>query len=317
MKMIVLDSQPFDAGDLCWAPIADQGDLSLYEQTGAAESASRMAEADVVFTNKVPIGRAELEGAPNLRYIGVLATGYNVVDVAAARTRGIDVCNAPAYSGPSVAQSTIASLLELTNQIGAHDRTVRKGEWLASDRFSFWLSPLTELAGKTMTIIGYGDIGSRVAKIASALGMTVIAAQLPGRTAKETDVPRLPLLDALAAADVLSLHCPLNSTTTAIINSDSLAQMKPGSLLINTSRGGLVDEDAVIAALNSGHLGGFATDVLSVEPAAHSHPVLQAPNCIVTPHFAWATLESRQRLMNICAGNLRAWRAGSPQNLVN
>ncbi|MFT5126999.1 MAG: glycerate dehydrogenase [Rhodothermales bacterium] len=317
MKMIVLDSQPFDSGDLNWDSLADQGALTIYEQTSVADSATRIADAEVVFTNKVRIGSAELDAAPNLRYIGVLATGYDVVNVTGARERGIDVCNAPAYSGASVAQSAIASLLELTNQIGSHDHAVRKGEWSGRKHFSFWLSPLTELAGKTLTIIGYGDIGSRVAKIANALGMTVIAAQLPGRTSSSADVPRLPLEAALAAADVVSLHCPLRDSTKGIINADTLALMPRGTLLVNTSRGGLVDEDAVIAALHSGQLAGFATDVLSIEPAPPSHPVLAAPNCIVTPHFGWATLESRQRLMNICAANLRNWLVGTPQNLVN
>lgn len=317
MKMIVLDSRPLDSGDLSWGPIADQGELSLFAESTASETAARIADAEIVFTNKVRLGAAELDGAPRLRYIGVLATGFDVVDVTAARARGIDVCNAPAYSGASVAQSAIASLLELTNQVGAHDQAVRDGEWTGRRHFSFWLGSLTELAGKTMTIVGYGDIGTRVAKIATALGMDVIAAQLPGRSGGSADVRRLPLADALAAADVVSLHCPLNDATHRIINADSIAHMRQGALLINTSRGGLVDEAAVSAALQSGQLAGFATDVLSVEPAPPDHLLLSAPNCIVTPHFGWATLESRERLMSICAENLHAWLAGAPRNLVN
>lgn len=312
MKIVVLDGYGMNPGDLCWDALGALGELTVYDRTRPEEVASRIAGAPIVYTNKVVLDRKTIEAAQELRFIGVLATGVNVVDVEAAREQGIPVCNVPAYSTDSVAQMTIALLLEMCLHVGEHSRLVREGEWTKSPDFCFWRYPLVELAGKTMGIIGLGSIGRAVAKIASALGMRVIAYRGHGE-----GVEMLPLKEVLAQADVLSLHCPLTKENARMIDEAALAQMKPGAFLLNTARGGLLDEAAVAAALKSGRLAGAAVDVASSEPIAADNPLLTAPNCILTPHIAWATSAARVRLMDIAVENLRAFLAGKPINAVN
>ncbi len=258
-----------------------------------------------------------MDAAPNLKFIGVLATGYNNIDVKAAQKRGITVCNVPGYGTNFVAQTTIALLLELCHRVGAHDAAIRAGQWQKEGAFSFWNGPLVDLDGKTMVIIGLGAIGKRVAQIATSLGMKVIAAQLPGREKTEDEFPRLPLNEALSQADVVSLHCPLTPQTQEIINAETLNLMKPSALLINTARGLLVTENDLASYLHEGQIAGYAADVLSAEPPPENHPLLHAPNCILTPHYSWAARESRQRLLNIAVENLRQFLQGTPQNVVS
>jgi glycerate dehydrogenase len=253
-----------------------------------------------------------------LKFIGVLATGYDVVDTAAAKERGISVSNVPGYSAAFTAQTAIALLLELSQHIGAHSDAVRGGEWQKRNIWSFWQTPMVELEGKTLAVIGLGAVGGRVAKIAQALGMTVIAAQLPHRPAKKDDstYPRLPLDEALAQADAVSLHCPLTPETRGLINAERLAQLKPGALLVNAARGPVVDDDAVSEALRSGHLAGFAADVMAPEPPAADNPLLSAPNTVLTPHLGWASRPARERLVAVSAANLQSFLNGAPQNRV-
>ncbi len=314
--IVVLDSLPFNPGDLDWAPLAALGELTLHEQTPPELTAARLATAEVTYTNKVRITADVLAAAPRLRLISVLATGHDNVDSAAARARGIPVCNVPAYSSESVVQATFALLLELTNHVGRHDDLVHRGRWQEIGRFCFWETPLHELAGKRLLIVGLGTIGRRVAQVADAFGLRVAAAQLPGRPA-DGPWPRLPLEAGLAAADVITLHCPLTPNTRHLMNAERLALVKPGALLLNTGRGLLVDDAAVAAALHAGRLGGYAADVTYPEPPAADNPLLTAPNCVLTPHHAWATLEARQRLMAVSVENLRAFLAGRPQNVIN
>lgn len=316
MKIVVLDAQPLDAGDIDWAPLRALGDLTLYPGTSPQEVAARIADAEVVYTNKVRLSDQSFAAAPRLRLVSVLATGYDVIDLDAAQRRGVTVCNVPGYATPATAQTTIALLLELTHQVGAHAAAVRAGAWTRSGRWSFWNQPLIELADKTLAIVGLGAIGSRVAETAKALGMRIVAAQLPGRAGRAGIYPRLPLDEAFAAADVVSLHCPLTPETRGMVNADRLARMKPTVLLLNTARGPLVDEAAVAAALHAGRLAGYATDVLSREPPDAGNPLLSAPNCLVTPHFGWASRESRQRLLAASVENLHAFLAGTPRNVI-
>ncbi len=318
MKITVLDATPLDDGDLDWAPLRALGDVTLHAWTRPEELAARVADAEVVYTNKVPFPAAGFEAAPNLKLVSVLATGYDVIDIEAARAKGVTVCNVPAYSSASTAQTTIALLLELCHRAGAHSDAVHGGEWSQSQTPTFWKHPLRDLDGKTLLVVGMGAIGSRVATVAVALGMKIIAAQLPGREAKANDEwPRLPLDEAIPLADVVSLHCPLTPQTRGLIDAARLAQMKPGALLLNAARGPIVDDLAVRSALESGHLAGFGADVLSKEPPPADHPLFGAPNCILTPHIAWATPDSRRRNLEISVANLRAFLDGTPQNVVS
>lgn len=317
MKITVLDSVPLNPGDLDWTPLAAIGELTLYEQTAPEQTVERIADADIVYTNKVRIQAEHIRAASRLKLISVLATGYDIVDIDAARNHDVVVSNCPSYSAPSVAQATFALLLELTNHVAAHDTAVRTGRWQNAGTFCFWDRPLRELAGKTLVLAGAGAIGNQVGHIATALGMNVIAAILPDRPKNGGRWPRLPLAGALARADILSLHCPLTPSTSQLINTQRLRKMRDDALIINTARGGLIDESAVATALNAGTLAGYGTDVLSSEPPAGENPLLHAPNCIITPHQAWATLESRRRLLEISIANLTAFLAGSPQNVVN
>lgn len=314
---MVLDSLPLNPGDLNWTPLRELGDLTLFENTAPHEVAERVREADVVYTNKVPV-RADAFAASRLKLVSVLATGYDIIDLDTARQKGVTVCNVPAYGTNSVAQTTIALLLELTHHAGAHDAAIREGQWQRAGFFSFWNYPLVELADKTLLIVGLGAIGSKVAQIATALGMRVIAAQLPGRnTPSHDNYPRVPLQQALPQADVISLHTPLTPETREFINAERLSLMKPTALLLNTARGLLIDETALAQALQEGRIAGYAADVLSSEPPAPHNPLLSAPHCILTPHLSWASFESRQRLMNASVENLRAFLAGKPQNVVS
>lgn len=316
MKIVILDARPMDAGDLDWTPLRALGDLTLHGQSAPDAVNERIAEADIVYTNKVRLPADAFAAAPRLKLVSVLATGYDVIDLAAARQRGVTVCNVPGYAAPSVAQTTIALLLELANRVGAHAEAVAAGAWTEGGIWSFWRFPLVELAGKTLVVVGLGAIGGKVAGIARALGMEVVAAELPGRSASGGPFPRVPLDEALPRADVISLHCPLTPETRHLIDADRLARLKPTAFLVNTARGALVDEAALAAALRAGRLAGYAADVLSVEPPPSDNPVLSAPNCLLTPHFAWASREARQRLLDASVENLRAFLAGRPQNVV-
>lgn len=318
MKITVLDAKPLDAGDIDWSPLRDLGTLTLYDNTEPEELLQRMHDAEVLFTNKVKIPREAFDAAPNLKMIGVLATGYDNVDLAAAREKNVSVSNVPSYSAAFTAQSTLALLLELTNQVGAHAAAVRQGQWSQQEYFSFWNSPLTELDGKTLLIVGLGNIGSRFAVMARALGMKVLAAQLSGRaSSQEGAIPYVPLEVGLAQADVVSLHCPLAPQTQRLVDGEFLSKMKPSAFLLNASRGGLIDESELAAALRQGVIAGYGADVLSTEPPSKQNPLLDAPNCFITPHLGWAALECRQRILEVSVENLRCFLKDKPQNLVS
>ncbi|PLX72538.1 MAG: glycerate dehydrogenase [Desulfuromonas sp.] len=316
MKIVVLDGYTLNPGDLDWTPLAELGQLSVHERTPAQLVKSRAAGAQLLLTNKVALGREQIAALPDLRYIGVLATGVNVVDLDAATDRGIVVTNVPAYSTPSVAQHVFALLLELTRAVGKHAEMVRAGAWTQSPDFAFWASPQVELAGKAMGLIGYGRIGQAVARIARAFGMTVLVHTRTPAASRDSDAEFVGLEPLLERADVVSLHCPLSQATDRLINAERLAMMKPSAWLINTGRGALVDEAALAEALREGRLAGAGLDVLATEPPAADNPLLAAPNCLITPHLAWATHSARQRLMTIVVANLQAFLAGKPQNRV-
>lgn len=308
-RIVVLDGHTLNPGDLSWSALEALGDCTIHAHTPAAEIVARAAGAPIVLTNKTPLSAATLAALPDLRYLGVLATGYNVVDVAAARARGIPVANVPLYGTASVAQHVFALLLELTQQVARHAASVRAGRWSESRDFCYWETPLLELSGLTLGIVGTGRIGGAVARIAEAFGMKVIAARRSGGRAE--------LEQVLRAADVVSLHCPLTEETRHLINATTLGWMKPGALLINTSRGPLIDEAALAAALHAGRIAGAALDVLSTEPPPAGNPLFTAPNCIITPHIAWATRAARSRLMGTAIANVAAFLAGKPENVVN
>lgn len=311
MKIVVLDGYTENPGDLSWAPLAQLGQLTVYPSTPPELVAQRIAGAQAVILNKVVLDRALIQGAAHLQYIGLLSTGYNVVDLSAARERNIPVTNIPGYATPSVAQFTFALLLELCHQVGRHNQAVQQGKWSSSPHFCFWETPQVELWGKTMGILGYGQIGRQVGAIAQAMGMKVLAA---GRSNTPS---RVSLEQLLKESDVISLNCPLTPQTQGIINKDTLAQMKDGAFLINTARGGLIVEADLRQALLSGKLAGAAVDVAGSEPIPMDSPLLGLPNLIITPHIAWAAREARQRLMDILVDNLRAFQQGSPRNVVN
>jgi glycerate dehydrogenase len=318
MKLTVLDGYCLNPGDLSWDALRRLGEIEVFERTRLEEVVSRAAGAEAVFTNKTPLPRAVLEQLPALRYIGVLATGYNVVDVAAAKERGIVVTNIPTYGTASVAQFVFALLLELCHNVKLHSDAVRAGEWTSNPDWSFWRSPLVELAGRTMGIVGFGRIGRQVGRIADAMGMRVIACDtFQGGTPPPYDFRWAELEELLRSADVVSLHSPLFPETQGMINARTLALMKPSAFLINTSRGPLVVDRDLAEALDAGRLAGAGLDVLSVEPPAAENPLLSAKNCLVTPHIAWATREARGRLMEQAVANVIAFAAGSPVNVVN
>lgn len=319
LKIVVLDSKPLDAGDVDWTDMRALGVLRLHSNTSPEEVAARIANAEIVFTNKVKLPLEAIEAAPHLKMIGVLATGYDVVDIVSAREKDIIVCNVPSYSAAFTAQSTIALLLELAHRTGAHNSAVHDGLWSSQEFFSFWNYPLVELDGKTLLIIGLGNIGKRVAKIAAALGMEVLAAQLPGREVKTESegISYVPLDAGLVRADVVSLHCPATSQTRGLVDTAFLTKMKPEAFLVNVSRGALVNEMNLAAALQERQIAGYAADVLSSEPPEKDNPLLGAPKCILTPHIAWASPECRRRVVAESVENLRAFLNGAPQNVVN
>ncbi|MGN7164245.1 D-2-hydroxyacid dehydrogenase [Paenibacillus cellulositrophicus] len=318
MNIVVLDGHTLNPGDLSWDELGKLGSVTVYERTPAGLIQERIGNAEIVLTNKTPLTREVLEAAENLRYVGVLATGYNVVDIDAAAARGITVTNVPAYGTESVAQFVFALLLELCHQIGRHGDSVRSGDWAKAVDFSYTLTPQIELWGKTMGIVGYGRIGRQVARLAEAFGMRVLVSGRPGKAGgnEEDADQRVPLEQLLAESDVVSLHCPLTPETDGLINRERLALMKPSAFLINTARGGLLQEQDVADALNEGRLAGAALDVLAAEPPAADHPLAYAPRCIITPHMAWAAVEARERLMSIAVGNVAAFLEGRPVNTV-
>ena len=312
MKIVVLDGYASNPGDLSWEPIAAMGDLTVYDRTAPHELHERIKDAEIILLNKTPMNAAAFEAAPKLKLISVLATGYNVIDIEAAKAHGVRVCNAGSYSTNAVAQMTFALLLEATQQVGSHDAAVQAGQWSRSKDFCFWNRPLMELAGKTMGLVGFGSIAQAVAKVAEAFGMRVIY-----NTRRSHDDPRYVSLDTLLRdSDIVSLHCPQTAENLKMINPDTLGRMKDGAILINTARGGLVDEEAVRSALEMGKLAFYAADVVSKEPIATDNPLLGAKNCYLTPHIAWAPKETRQRLHAINEENIRAFLAGTPQNVI-
>lgn len=321
MRIVVLDGYALNPGDLDWRPLQALGACTIYDRTPPAEVVARSREAEILLTNKTELDRGIIAQLPNLRYIGVLATGVNVVDLVAARERGISVTNAPGYSTPSVAQMVFALLLELTSQAGHHSRLVREGRWSVAEDFSFWDRPLVELAGLTLGLVGFGQIGRQVARIARAFDMRVLVHTAhPQHYVGDPAAAEVAFveLDALfEQSDVVSLHCPLTPATDRLVDSRRLAMMRPGALLLNTGRGPLIDEPALAAALASGQIGGAGLDVLSVEPPPADHPLLQTPNCLITPHIAWATRAARERLLRIVVANLQGFLSGKPHNVVN
>lgn len=318
MKIVVLDGYTENPGDLSWDGLAALGELTVYDRTNSDEIIERIGNAEIVYTNKTPITENTLENCQNVRFIGVLATGYNVVDVNAAKKRNIPVCNIPTYGTDAVAQFTFALLLEVCHHVGAHSESVKAGQWENCQDFCYWNYPLIELAGKTMGIIGYGRIGQAVGRIAQSFGMKVLAYDENQDKALENESMKYGSLDELYGnADIVSLHCPLFPSTDKMINAESIPKMKDGVILINTSRGGLINESDLAAALRSGKIAVAAVDVVSAEPIHGDNPLLKVPNCIITPHIAWAPKESRERLLNIAVENLRRFLEGNPTNVVN
>lgn len=318
MKICILDGYSLNPGDLDWSPVERLGDVTLFDRTPADKIVERAADADIVLTNKVPFSADTLRQLPRLRFICVLATGYNIIDTEAAARQGVVVANIPAYSTMSVAQMAFAHILNITNHVASYAREVADGKWTNCPDFCFWDSALTELAGKTMGIVGLGNTGMATARIAVAMGMKVVAMTSKSADTLPEGITPAPLDDVLASADVVSLHCPLTPSTRHLINAASIAKMKPSAILINTGRGPLVDEQAVTDALNGGRLAAFGADVLSQEPPRGDNPLLSARNCFLTPHIAWATLEARTRLMSTATENVRQFIAGEPvANRVN
>ena len=316
MKIVILDGYSANPGDLSWKALEQYGELTVYDRTKPSETVERAADADIVLTNKVILGRDEICQLPQLKYIGVLATGYNVVDTEAAHQRGIIVTNVPAYSTESVAQMVFAHLLTVTNRTEHYAIQNREGRWSKNPDFCYWDEPLTELAGKTFGIVGLGNIGKRVAQIALAFGMKVKAVTSKPANSLPDGVEKAPLDELLATSDVLSLHCPLTDTTRHLVNAETLSKMKPTAIVINTGRGPLVDDQAVADALQEGRLQAFCADVLTTEPPSADNPLLAQPHAYITPHIAWASTEARVRLLQIAIDNVRAFVNGKPQNVV-
>ena len=316
MKICVLDGYTLNPGDLCWDALRELGECVIYDRTPPSDVVARAAGADVVITNKAVVGEAEIAALPGLRFIGVTATGFNVVSIPAAKARGVVVSNVPGYGTRSVAQHVFALLLELTQRVGAHSDAARGEGWASAKDWCFWNGPLVELDGLTLGIMGYGAIGSAVGEIGAAFGMKVIATK-SNRRALPGYVEDATVDEIFSRSDVVSLHCPLTDETKELVNAGRLASMKASAFLINTARGPLVDEAALAAALNAGRIAGAGLDVLSQEPPAVENPLLTARNCIVTPHIAWATRAARARLMDATVENVRAFLAGAAQNVVS
>lgn len=318
-KIVILDGYTENPGDLSWDGFDKFGSVTVYDRTKPEETAERIADAAIVLTNKTVLDETIMRQCPHMKYIGVLATGFNVVDIKAAAQHGITVTNIPGYGTDTVAQYTMALLLELCHHVGVHADSVREGEWGRCPDFCFWKFPQMELCGKVMGIIGYGRIGKKTAKLAEAFGMKVLVHSghpVPAAELSE-NMAQKPLEELLARADVISLHCPLTEQTKGLINKETIAQMKDGVLLVNTSRGPLINEADLKEALCSGKIAGAAADVLSTEPPAADHPLLDAPNMLITPHIAWAAKEARQRLMQTAVDNLEAFLTGKPVHVVS
>lgn len=311
MKIVILDGHVENPGDLSWEPLQQLGEVTVYDRTAPEDVVSRIGDAPIVITNKTLITRSILAACPQIRYVGVLATGYNVVDIAAAKERGIVVTNVPAYSTKAVAQFTMALLLEICHHVGRHSDGVHAGKWSACQDFAYWDYPLIELMGKTIGIVGYGRIGQATAKVAQALGMKVLAYSRHGQ-----GEPYVPLDELYARSDVISLHCPLTAENAKMIDKAAIAKMKDGVILLNTARGGLINEGDLREALLSGKVYAAAADVAAVEPIPADCPLLGLDNMIFTPHIAWACYETRQRLMDIAVDNVRQFLAGTPVNNV-
>ncbi len=320
MQIVVLDGYTENPGDLSWEGFERHGSLTVYDQTPVADTAEiirRIGNAEIVITNKTPLGEAVFAACPSIRYVGILATGYNIIDLAAAKNRGIPVTNIPAYGTDAVAQFAIALLLEICHHIGHHSDEVHAGRWGRSGHFCFWDHPLIELSGKTMGIVGYGRIGRQTGKVAAAMGMHVVAHEPSPQGEPEAGVRLVGLDELYAASDIISLHCPLFPENTRMINAASIAKMKDGVIFINNSRGALVDEADLAAALDSGKVAAAGLDVVTTEPIPAASPLLTAKNCIITPHISWASFESRARLMDMAVENFEAFLNGTPRNVVN
>ena len=316
MNIVVLDGHTLNPGDLSWDALRELGQCDIYERSGPNEVVPRTLGREVLLTNKVPLSREQLKALPQLKYIGVTATGYNIVDVAAARDLGITVTNVPTYGTRSVAQMTFALLLELTQHVGHHADTVRTGRWTRSPDFCYWDFPLVELDGLSIAIVGFGRIGRAVSELAQAFGMRVLAVARSKPKASVANVDFVDIESAFRTSDVISLHCPLTPETRELVNAERIEWMKPTAFLLNTSRGPLIDEAALADALNRARIAGAGLDVLAVEPPVATNPLLTAKNCIITPHIAWATRAARARLMNTAVENVRAFISGKPANVV-
>ncbi len=320
MKIVILDGYTENPGDLSWAQFAELGELQVYDRTASGddkEILDRINDADIVITNKTPLSRNVISVAPNIKYIGVLATGYNVIDIDAAKQNNIIVSNIPSYGTQAVAQFAVALLLEICHHIGHHSSAVNEGRWSNNADWCFWDYPLIELSGKTVGIIGFGRIGQAVANILHALGMNVIAFDDYASSQKHPYAKFVTFDELLSQSDVISLHCPLLPSTKEIINANSIAKMKDGIIIINNSRGGLISEQDLANALGSGKVYAAGLDVVSTEPIRIDNPLLKVKNCLITPHISWASKESRERLMSIAVDNLKAFIAGAPVNVVN
>lgn len=321
MKIVILDGYTENPGDLSWEGFERLGELTVYDRTPVGEEdeiRKRIGEAEIVITNKTPLTRGTIEACPQIRYIGALSTGYNVIDIVAAAKRGIPVSNIPGYATEAVAQLTFALLLDICQHAASHSQAVHEGRWSACPDFCFWDYPMMELAGKTFGVIGFGSIGQAAGRLANAFGMKVLAYAPHRKPELESEMCRYGELDeVLAGADVVSLHCPLFPSTEGLINRETIARMKDGVIILNTGRGPLIVEQDLADALNSGKVYAAGLDVVSVEPIREDNPLLKARNCLITPHIAWASRETRQRLMDTAVGNLRAFLAGEPVNVVN
>lgn len=317
MQIVLLDGYASNPGDLTWEPLKEMGEVTVYDRTQPSEVVERAHDAEIIVTNKVTLTRQTLEQLPNLRLICVLATGYNTIDTLAARDLGITVCNVPAYSTDSVAQMVFAQILNMTNRVAHYARQTREGRWSAAPDFCYWDLPVSELAGKTLGIVGLGHIGAKVASIARDFGMDVFAFTSKNSIDLPDYIQKTTLEGLFGVSDILTLHCPLTSDTHELINARTLARMKRGALLVNTGRGPLVNETDVAEALASGQLGGYGADVMCSEPPAADNPLFAQPNAFITPHIAWASVEVRQRLLNATFDNIRAFQDGHPRNVVN
>ena len=317
MKIVVLDGYTENPGDLSWAPLEELGELTVYPRTGEDQIVQRIGAAEIVITNKTPITRSTLQACPRIRYIAVLATGYNVIDIAAARERGIPVSNVPTYGTAAVGQFAIAMLLEICHHVAHHSQSVHDGAWSRCQDWCYWDYPLIELDGKTMGIIGFGRIGQQTGKIAKAMGMRVLAYDAHPNDTGRAIADYVPLEELLGQSDVIALHCPLFPETAGIINRDTIAAMKDGVIILNNSRGPLIVEQDLADALNSGKVYAAGLDVVATEPILEDNPLLRAKNCIITPHISWAPRESRQRIMDCTVDNVRAFLEGDARNVIN